>query len=345
MVDLIIRSCLILLFFSYAWCNAMEEEIPLVNIKKKRSAALHFNKKKDCLLTKLPPEVTSYIFSFLPADSLELNFLMHLKEFQPNENPLGPSPFLPIAESIQQAHQDYVVGLCRKGASTHKIREEVEQFMKPVRPDELQTFFWSDVQALEHLIPNEHVHADKFENDYEDLAITLNHYVSETKEINTQLQRKCHKDNYVRARYEILTQFSNRIRNNPYWEDLKYAYSPDNLFSYDPDGLFDTIVIGNHQCSTLEGLCGRAAGLDFGSSGCCMLTTGLLAGLHWPWIYPAITALTSLACCIKATALLTYINWAKQKYGEQEPDRDTVIRTYSLLFAARIALRNLHDGK
>ena len=195
------------------------------------------------------------------------------------------------------------------------------------------------------MIPNGHIYPDKFENDYEDLARTLNRYVRETSEIHTQLESKHHKDNYMQARYEILTQFLNRVRNSPYWEDLKYVDSADNLFAYDPDILFDTVVIGNHQCSTLEGPCGRVACADVGCAACCMPITGVLMGLHLPLVYSAVAALISLGCCIKATTLLTYINWAKQKREEQKPDRDTVVRTYSLLFAARTALRNLHDGK
>ncbi len=327
----------------------MEEEIPLVLVSKKghamHQAALYFDPSEDCLLTKLPPEVTSYIFSFLPADSFELNYLMRLKEFQPNADPLGPSPFLPIARTIQRAHQKYVVGLCRKDTNADQIRAAMEQFMGKVRHDDPQTFFWSDIQALENLIPQGHIPVEKFENDYEDLATTLNHYVRETNEINTRLKKRRCEGNYMQARYEILTHFSNRIGNSPYWEELKYVYDSDHLYDYDPGNLFDTMVIGNHQCSTLEGPCGRVACLALGSTACCMPTTGLLIGLHWPLIYPASTALISFFCGLKLTALLTYINWAKKKRIEQEPDRDAVVRTYSLLFAACTALRNLHDGK
>ena len=106
MSDSIASSYLILLFLFYARCSAMEKEALSAVLDKKNHAAhraaLHLDPEKDCLLTKVPPELTSYIFSFLPGHSAELNYLMRLKEFSLCSGPIESSPLFPIAECIQQ---------------------------------------------------------------------------------------------------------------------------------------------------------------------------------------------------------------------------------------------------
>ncbi len=321
--------------------EAHEQELLLPKQEKKKKEETQDDsvifRKGDCLLKKLDPEITAYIFSFLPADGKDLNTVMRWDGFQPKTNPVEASPFYAVVERIRNAHSNYIFKRCEQSINRFAYDRDYGvfslmcSFMRTTKYKENKknTFFWSDVHELNALI-SDHVSAQELGANEEQLKDVLHRFVAETEEryytsiyFNSGKKMRSHdfepRDIYHFARQRILAEFKERLRSNQDWYD------------YDEEML--------HGCC--EGVAPRWA---CGCSLCCLLSTGLTAffcGVHAPIGYIVGTGAMNIVTGFCASASLGRVAWERKIYYEQKPGRDKVWQSYLLLSDACEELQDI----